>query len=818
MKTTHIPLLKVFFLCGLFMVAGLSHIEVFGGVSGFLVIWGAIAVGTLTAVTVAFFRLAPMTSLLVALLVFFLVGPIVTLPELCYVNTFPSVYALQTFVVYIVNSWRDLLTLQPPARHFTGPAVMPFICGYVCSLVSIRAVSLPKEQLPTHARRPFLDLILVLGPVYVLLVTGIMWGLNTTRFSVLIGSVVGSATLVWLVTSRLGSDDSPQHIMWSNKHAGVRLLWRAIGVGITIVIGVVVAVGVTTLFSVGSQRVVLRDYIVPPLDLHNYASPLADFRHFIKDKEKDVLFSVKGLPPAGRLRLAAMDVYDGEVYNIADLHQQQGGFQHIGTSVSSSNDPALMPAVLDIKVTDYHGPWVVGGGIVHTIIVKDKQNNEYGDTLFYSKDLQTIISQKPFHAGSEYRLSVDIARPWKQEQLVGQQFAQVDLPPNEGVPEEVTAIIPEILRQSSSPVEQIRAFERYFKNNGFFSNGKDGMSDAGHRAARIKRLLASDMMIGDDEQYAVAMTLMLREIGVPARVVMGFYPSEEYSRDAKKRWKVTGNDAHVWVEVCFQEAGWVAFDPTPPKDKTPQATQPQPKKTPRPLVLQPPQPPPTPAELTPDVVSEDSDNDSTVQWWLNAALFAVKIVSVLVLLLLPLIVIAAMKIWRIRRRKHADTHHQKMVGAWDEIIDRAWDSGIAVPHNATRWQQAHVMSGAIEGVNISEVPQRIPPPTKIPERGLYTLSAQIDALVYGKGVVHEESSSQAWEFVDAITNKMRSPLPAFRRIFARFWLTSLMKRARMKKTMRRRWLKLRWRYSHSGEQSSHRGVVKVTPLETRQEQ
>jgi len=57
------------------------------------------------------------------------------------------------------------------------------------------------------------------------------------------------------------------------------------------------------------------------------------------------------------------------------------------------------------------------------------------------------------------------------------------------------------------------------------------------------------------------MALMLRYLGVPARVAVGF-SSGTY--DAKAGvWRVTDHDAHAWVEVWFRGYGWLPFDPTP---------------------------------------------------------------------------------------------------------------------------------------------------------------------------------------------------------------------------------------------------------------
>ena len=61
------------------------------------------------------------------------------------------------------------------------------------------------------------------------------------------------------------------------------------------------------------------------------------------------------------------------------------------------------------------------------------------------------------------------------------------------------------------------------------------------------------------QQFAGAMALMLRFLGIPARIAAGF-TSGSY-RD--RIWTVTDRNAHTWVEVWFPRYGWLSFDPTP---------------------------------------------------------------------------------------------------------------------------------------------------------------------------------------------------------------------------------------------------------------
>ncbi len=63
------------------------------------------------------------------------------------------------------------------------------------------------------------------------------------------------------------------------------------------------------------------------------------------------------------------------------------------------------------------------------------------------------------------------------------------------------------------------------------------------------------------QHFAGAMALMLRYLGIPARVAAGF-TSGAYDAD-KKTWRVNDRNAHTWVEVWFDGYGWLPFDPTP---------------------------------------------------------------------------------------------------------------------------------------------------------------------------------------------------------------------------------------------------------------
>jgi hypothetical protein len=57
------------------------------------------------------------------------------------------------------------------------------------------------------------------------------------------------------------------------------------------------------------------------------------------------------------------------------------------------------------------------------------------------------------------------------------------------------------------------------------------------------------------------MAVLLRTLGIPSRVVIGFTPGAFDPDDGLRH--VTTRNAHSWVEVHFAEYGWLPFEPTP---------------------------------------------------------------------------------------------------------------------------------------------------------------------------------------------------------------------------------------------------------------
>lgn len=62
------------------------------------------------------------------------------------------------------------------------------------------------------------------------------------------------------------------------------------------------------------------------------------------------------------------------------------------------------------------------------------------------------------------------------------------------------------------------------------------------------------------EQIAASLVVMLRSVGIPARLTVGYAPGKR--NPFSGMYEVRASDAHAYTEVLFPGLGWQAFDPT----------------------------------------------------------------------------------------------------------------------------------------------------------------------------------------------------------------------------------------------------------------
>jgi TgpA N-terminal domain/Transglutaminase-like superfamily len=129
-----------------------------------------------------------------------------------------------------------------------------------------------------------------------------------------------------------------------------------------------------------------------------------------------------------------------------------------------------------------------------------------------------------------------------------------------GVDARITAIARAVTKQAHTPFDRTVALNRYFLDPafGFKYSLKTRPGNSGD--ALVDFLTSGKT--GYCEQFASAMAVMLRTVGVPARVAVGF----SAGKDTGTYRSITTGDAHAWVEAYFAGIGWLTFDPTPLDD------------------------------------------------------------------------------------------------------------------------------------------------------------------------------------------------------------------------------------------------------------
>jgi transglutaminase-like putative cysteine protease len=133
-----------------------------------------------------------------------------------------------------------------------------------------------------------------------------------------------------------------------------------------------------------------------------------------------------------------------------------------------------------------------------------------------------------------------------------QQF--LSLP--DSVPQRVKDLAEEITADADNDYDRVKAIETWLDDNYRYSI--DSPVPPVGRDAVDHFLFDTD--VGFCEQFASATTVMLRTLGIPARLVAGYTPGNH--NPFTGYYEVHNSDAHTWVEAWFPRFGWYEFDPT----------------------------------------------------------------------------------------------------------------------------------------------------------------------------------------------------------------------------------------------------------------
>jgi transglutaminase-like putative cysteine protease len=125
------------------------------------------------------------------------------------------------------------------------------------------------------------------------------------------------------------------------------------------------------------------------------------------------------------------------------------------------------------------------------------------------------------------------------------------------VPDRVHGEAENVTAGGQSPYEKAKLLEAHLRTYPY-----DLLVDSPPAGTDAVDYFLFELKRGYFDYHATAMAVMLRELGIPARVAVGYAldPSEV---EVGGQYLIRKDDAYSWVEAYFPQYGWVNFNPTP---------------------------------------------------------------------------------------------------------------------------------------------------------------------------------------------------------------------------------------------------------------
>lgn len=684
------------------------------------------------------------------------VGPVIFLNDTTVAHVVPTLRTLTRGWMQMLGSFKYLLSIDPPTGTGDGSLLAVWtICLWAALLTGIFAVA-------EDGRFTMIAII----PVVANLVICALLGSSTGFHRIVVGTFTAIALVVWISARwkllELGRWTSSVIIM---------LLSAALAIG--------------GCLAIGQDRTILRDRYEPPLSPYDYISPLSGMRSYIKNHKDDVLLTVRNLPAGSSVRLAVMDRFDGNVWNLSEstMATDSSNYRRVGDSIKNTVKGKRFTArfTIDDGLNDY---WLPLSGAASSVKFAESSD---ADSFYYNTDTMSAIYPSRTSEGLTYTETGIMPNVPTDKEIAKADASSISQPKADDVPDCVDKLAAAIAGGQSKGGETAQALADKLKETGWFSHGLAGdyPSNAGHGNYRINQLLAGNAMVGDSEQYASAMALMARSLGLPSRVVLGFLPKNDegdISSDRTEKQgrstvtKFTGNDMTAWVEVKLDGYGWVAFYPTPKETKIPDENQNLTPPNPRTLVRQPPVPLTDPlrddnqAKGKSSIGGSMADETSTNLFWQRFGRIAKKVAvygspAWTVLIVCGLLLgIKAIVLARARRHGSAS---QRVAAGWQAIAALARQSGLDV--HGTRNEQAASISKQM-GIDAET---------------LLALGRQADYAAFSGDEVSQNQVERYWHDVIEEREFMLDSLPMLRRCRTRLSLAGVFHFRRIGKKGRR---------------------------------
>ncbi|MFS2073564.1 transglutaminaseTgpA domain-containing protein [Curtobacterium sp. CT11-133] len=713
----------------------------------------AVVFGTLVALLGTVFRLPTAVVAVATVAAFALTGVPAAVPGEAN-GILPTGQGLVDLFAGVALGWKQLVTISLPVGSYESLLVPYFATLLVATVTGV--------SVATRASRQELASI----PALVVFAAGVVVGPGRLDTSIVTAVALTGIALVWALTVRHARRAVAVATTIGSRVPVARSVIRPALVGTgTIVAAAVVATGLGLVAPPSVGRTVARTDVVKPFDPRDYVSPLSGFRAYEEDTASNTpQLTVTGLPENGFVRIATLDTYDGVVYRVggSDGSTASGTFERVPTSVDVRGVEGTTVRV-GVRVDGYSGVWLPTVGDLERVEFTGSGAEKERGAFFYNGSTATGAVVGGVGDGTRYDLTAVVPDQPTDEQLASARPGSASVPTPRSVPDAVRDTVDAYSGDADTDGAKLVAMVQALKRNGYVSHGvgDDRASRSGHGADRIQELLTSPLMIGDQEQYAAAAALMADQLGFPARMVMGFTAGGDAGggagRSATSGGTTTfrGSDVTARVEVDTAQWGWVMIDPNPAVREIPDEQQQTPQPVTRPETVVPP-PPAEQQDQSQQAPPQSDRNTPPVQpLWLQILLavlpWALGVLGLAALVLLPFGVIVLLKRIRRRRRRRAPTPRARIVGAWDEYRDALVDRGHDVARAATRRE-------AVVGA---------------PGEGGTGLAALADRSVFGPSEADGTAADRMWSATDDAITSLRAGRTRKERIRAAVSLRSL---------------------------------------------
>lgn len=690
----------------------------------------AILLGTLIAGLGAVFRWPAWVVLLVTVGAFALVGVPLAVPDKAIAGVLPSLAGLLDLFSGVALGWKQLLTITLPVGDYQA-LLVPALALLLTATVVAGSTAL-------RARYGELAVI----PPFLVFLIGIAFGPAVVEAPIALGIGMLVASVAWISWWR-----------WRRRRAITRTRERdAASVGLRFGVEARNLIAAVLVFAVAGgaslvtastltprgDRDVLRNAVAQPFDPRDHPSPLSGFRRYLRDDAADeVMMRVTGLPSGARIRIAALDSYDGVVYAVgsATVDSASGIFVRVPSRIDQSAS-GTERVQLDVEIAGYSGVWVPTVGMLEDIDFGGSDASRLDDGFAFNDTSGTAVDLEGVSSGDSYRIDAVLSADPALDALASAVPGSADVPRTADAPEQLATALDGYVQGVQGAGAQLVAAIEGLRAEGYISHGlsdDEPASRSGHSLDRIAELFAEGRMIGDAEQYAVAAALMATRLGFPARVVFGFAPASAGTAGVTV---VTGSDVSAWIEVDTAQYGWVAVDPVPPVRPIPEEEPQDPTPVSRPESIVPPplDRPETREDRTdPDTTAEEPVvPDATLEVLLQTLRITGIVLLVFAIALSPFLLVIGAKLRRRHLRRTAETTIGRIRGGWDEFADLVVDHGLAPPPAATRAEFAAA---------VGTLPSRV-------------LAAVVDRAVFAPDSPSEADAERVWVAVGELRHSL----------------------------------------------------------------